>query len=115
MKDNRLRTLWQQDRPAVNAWLSLRDGFAAELMAHQGFDALTVDLQHGLADTHTMLPLLQANFIESNPGPVKAVMALAGLLEPVYRLPLVAPSSHTLETLRRIALDMGLLAETASA
>ncbi len=62
-----------------------------------------------------LLPLLQANFIESNPGPVKAVMALAGLLEPVYRLPLVAPSSHTLETLRRIALDLGLLAETASA
>lgn len=60
MKDNRLRTLWQQDRPAVNAWLSLRDGFAAELMAHQGFDALTVDLQHGLADTHTLLPMLQA-------------------------------------------------------
>jgi len=36
MKDNRLRTLWQQDRPAVNAWLSLRDGFAAERRAHQG-------------------------------------------------------------------------------
>ena len=62
-----------------------------------------------------LLPLLQANFIESNPGPVKAVMALAGLLEPVYRLPLVAPTSASLQTLRRIALELGLLAETASA
>ncbi len=62
-----------------------------------------------------ILPLLQANFLESNPGPVKAVMALAGLLEPVYRLPLVAPTSDTLQTLRRIALELGLLSETASA
>lgn len=62
-----------------------------------------------------LLPLLQANFLESNPGPVKAVMALGGLLEPVYRLPIVAPTSATLQTLRRIALDLGLLAENASA
>ncbi|HTU99837.1 MAG TPA: dihydrodipicolinate synthase family protein, partial [Luteitalea sp.] len=62
-----------------------------------------------------LLPLLQANFVESNPIPVKAVMALAGLIEPVYRLPMVNPSSQTLQTLRRIALDLGLLAETASA
>jgi hypothetical protein len=42
-------------------------------------------------------------------------MALAGLLDPVYRLPMVEPTSATLQTLRRIALDLGLLAETASA
>jgi 4-hydroxy-tetrahydrodipicolinate synthase len=62
-----------------------------------------------------LLPLLQANFVESNPVPVKAVMALAGLLEPVYRLPMVAPTSQTLQTLRQIAVDLGLLAETTSA
>jgi hypothetical protein len=43
------------------------------------------------------------------------VMALAGLLEPTYRLPMVAPTGHSLQTLRRIALDLGLLAETTSA
>ncbi len=62
-----------------------------------------------------LLPLLQANFIESNPIPVKAVMALAGLLEPVYRLPMVPPSQQAHETLRRVASDMGLLVEAASA
>ena len=62
-----------------------------------------------------LLPLLQANFIESNPIPVKAVMALAGLLEPVYRLPMVGPSSQTLQTLRAVAHELGLLAETTSA
>jgi len=62
-----------------------------------------------------LLPLLQANFIESNPIPVKAVMALAGLVEPVYRLPMVAPTSQTLQALRHIAVELGLLAETTSA
>ena len=38
------------------------------------------------------LPLMNVNFVESNPIPVKAAMALMGLLEPVYRLPLVPPS-----------------------
>ncbi len=63
---------------------------------------------------HRLLPLLQANFLEGNPIPVKAVMALAGLIEPVYRLPLVSPSSATLVALRAVAHDLGLLAEATS-
>jgi 4-hydroxy-tetrahydrodipicolinate synthase len=39
------------------------------------------------------LPLLEVNFVESNPIPVKAAMALMGLIEPVWRLPLVAPKA----------------------
>jgi 4-hydroxy-tetrahydrodipicolinate synthase len=58
-----------------------------------------------------LLPLLQANFIESNPIPVKAVMAMAGLLEPVYRLPMVPPSDATRTRLQGIAADLGLLAK----
>ena len=38
------------------------------------------------------LPLMDVNFVESNPIPVKAAMALMGLLEPVWRLPMVPPS-----------------------
>src|SRR6185295_7064566 len=42
---------------------------------------------------HTwLLPLIQVNFVESNPIPVKAAMASMGLLEEVYRLPLVPPT-----------------------
>jgi 4-hydroxy-tetrahydrodipicolinate synthase len=41
------------------------------------------------------MPLLQVNFIESNPIPVKWGMSLMGLLEPVYRLPLVEPSPES--------------------
>ncbi len=48
MRENRLRTLWRAGRGAVNGWLLMPDAFAAETMAHQGWDALTVDMQHGI-------------------------------------------------------------------
>jgi 4-hydroxy-2-oxoheptanedioate aldolase len=60
MKENRLRTLWQQDRAAVNGWLAIPNAFAAEVMAHQGWDTLTVDLQHGVVDYLAMVGMLQA-------------------------------------------------------
>jgi 4-hydroxy-tetrahydrodipicolinate synthase len=53
--------------------------------------------------------LLEVNFIETNPGPVKAAMALMGLLEPVFRLPLVAPKPENLAKIRSALEAMGLL------
>jgi 4-hydroxy-tetrahydrodipicolinate synthase len=55
------------------------------------------------------LPLMEANFLESNPIPVKASMAMMGLLEEVYRLPLTPPSPATKEKLRQILQEAGLL------
>jgi len=49
-----------------------------------------------------LLPLMLANFAESNPIPVKAVMALMGLLEPHYRLPMVPPRPETRDKLARV-------------
>ncbi len=60
MRENRLRTLWQADRPVVNGWLAIPSSFSAETMAHQGWDSLTIDLQHGVIDYAQMLPMLQA-------------------------------------------------------
>jgi len=60
MKDNRLRTLWKQDRAAVNGWLAIPDSFSAEVMARQGWDSLTIDLQHGVVDYQKMVTMLQA-------------------------------------------------------
>ncbi len=58
---------------------------------------------------YQILPLMNANFIETNPIPVKTVLAMMGLIDENYRLPLVPPSSDNRETLRGIAHDMGLL------
>jgi 4-hydroxy-2-oxoheptanedioate aldolase len=60
VRENRLRTLWQQGRAAVNGWLSIGNSFSAEVMAHQGWDTLTIDMQHGVIDYPAMVTMLQA-------------------------------------------------------
>lgn len=56
-----------------------------------------------------LLPLMRANFAETNPVPVKAAMQLLRRFEAHYRLPLVPPSEATLETLRKALGAAGLL------
>ena len=55
------------------------------------------------------LPLMNINFVESNPIPVKAAMALMGLLEPVWRLPMVPPSQANLAKIESVLSGVGLL------
>jgi 4-hydroxy-tetrahydrodipicolinate synthase len=56
------------------------------------------------------LPLMEINFVESNPIPVKAAMALMGLLEPVYRLPLCPANPTNLAKIEKVLETLGLLA-----
>ncbi len=60
MRENKLRTLWSEDKAAVNGWLAIANSFCAETMAHQGWDTLTIDLQHGVVDYQAMVGMLQA-------------------------------------------------------
>ena len=60
MRANPLRSLWTAGGAAVNGWLAIPNGFSAETMAHQGWDSLTIDLQHGVVDYQSMIPMLQA-------------------------------------------------------
>jgi len=60
------------------------------------------------------LPLMQANFIESNPLPVKAVLAMMGRIEEVYRLPLLPMRRDTRSKLQRVATEVGLIAKPAA-
>jgi 4-hydroxy-tetrahydrodipicolinate synthase len=55
-----------------------------------------------------LMPLMQVNFVEANPIPVKAAMASMGLLEEVYRLPMVAPRPETRVKIDRVLREMGL-------
>jgi 4-hydroxy-tetrahydrodipicolinate synthase len=55
------------------------------------------------------LPLMNVNFVESNPIPVKAAMALMGLLEPVYRLPMCPPTPASLARIEKVLETAGLL------
>ena len=53
--------------------------------------------------------LMEINFIESNPGPVKAALAMMGLIEPVYRLPVVPPRPESLRKIEQALSDLGLI------
>ncbi len=57
------------------------------------------------------LPLMLVNFIESNPIPVKAAMAAMGLLEPVWRLPLVPPQPQNQARIEAVLAETGLLSQ----
>jgi 4-hydroxy-tetrahydrodipicolinate synthase len=57
------------------------------------------------------LPLMQANFIESSPLPVKAVLAMMGKIEEVYRLPLLPMRRDTRSRLQKITAEVGLIAK----
>ena len=54
---------------------------------------------------------MNANFIESNPIPVKAGLAMMGIIEEVYRLPLVSPTEATRAKLKKTLSDLELIQE----
>ena len=55
-----------------------------------------------------LMPLLQVNFIESNPIPVKSAMAMLGLLEEIYRLPMVPPRPASREKIAAVLKSLGI-------
>ncbi|MGB6104375.1 MAG: aldolase/citrate lyase family protein [Pusillimonas sp.] len=60
MKENHVKQLWAQGQPALCGWISSGNAFVAEVMAAQGYDILTIDMQHGLADEAAALGILQS-------------------------------------------------------
>ena len=57
---NNLKTRWDAGEPTINGWLSIASPFVAEIMAAQGYDSVTIDLQHGAVDYQCALGMLQA-------------------------------------------------------
>lgn len=60
MRTNKLRQIWASGGAAINGWLAIPSGFSAETMAHQGWDSLTVDLQHGVVDYQAAVTMMTA-------------------------------------------------------
>ena len=60
MRANIVKQRWQAGEACVNGWCAIPNSFSAELMAHSGWDSLTIDLQHGMADYQTAVTMLQA-------------------------------------------------------
>ena len=60
MRKNKLKEIFKQNKSVINGWLQIPSSFSAEVMAHQGWDSLTIDMQHGVIDYPNALQMLQA-------------------------------------------------------
>jgi 4-hydroxy-tetrahydrodipicolinate synthase len=117
-----------RNKPAGFSLLSGDDAFTLPMMAVGGdgcisvvanelpkeFSDLVTHCLHGrwdkaLALHNRLLPLMNVNFIEANPIPVKAALAMMGMIEEVYRLPLVPLAEKNREKLRSVMKELKLL------
>tara|TARA_B100000579_G_scaffold215794_1_gene176461 strand:- start:3527 stop:4294 length:768 start_codon:yes stop_codon:yes gene_type:complete len=60
MRKNKLKRIFKEGKAAINGWLEIPSSFSAELMSHQGWDSLTIDMQHSAIDHSDILKLFQA-------------------------------------------------------
>ena len=60
MRKNKLKELFKAGKPIINSWLGVPSSFSAEVMANQGWDSLTIDMQHGIIDYANAVSMLQA-------------------------------------------------------
>ncbi len=68
MKPNHIKQQWKNKQPVLNGWLSIANSFSAEIVAHQGYDSVTIDMQHGIIDYADAVTMLQAiNTTEATP------------------------------------------------
>ena len=47
MRKNKLKELFKEGKAVINGWLEIPSSFSTEVMSHQGWDSLTIDMQHG--------------------------------------------------------------------
>lgn len=93
--------------------ISVASNEVPELMSRMVDAALAGRWNEARELHYRLLPLMETNFIESSPGPVKAVMAMMGLLEEEYRLPLVPIQEKSRARLREVMGALGLLQESS--
>jgi len=94
--------------------VSVASNEVPDLMSQMTNFALDGKWDEARALHYRLLPLMETNFIESSPGPVKAVMAMMGLVEENFRLPLVPVTEKSRAKLREVISELGLI-ESATA
>lgn len=92
--------------------ISVASNEAPDLMSRMVERSLTGEWQEARELHYRLLPLMDINFIESSPGPVKAAMRMMNLLEENFRLPLVPITNESCAKIRACLMELGLLKET---
>jgi 4-hydroxy-tetrahydrodipicolinate synthase len=95
--------------------ISVASNEAPALMSRMVDAALEARWDEARELHYRLLPLMDVNFVESSPGPVKAALTLMGLIEENFRLPLVPVQAATRERVREVLAGLGLLEETTHA
>ena len=95
--------------------ISVASNEAPELMSRYVDAALRANWDEARELHYKLLPLMEVNFIESSPGPVKAAMAMMGLLEENFRLPIVPIQEKSRIRVREVLVEVGLLKEPTHA
>ena len=60
MRKNKLKKIFKEGKAAINGWIEIPSSYSAETMAHQGWDSLTIDMQHGAIGQSDVLQIFQA-------------------------------------------------------
>ena len=60
MRTNKIKKMMKEGKPIINGWLQIPNSFTAEILANQGWDSLTLDMQHGIIDYSNAISMLQA-------------------------------------------------------
>ena len=60
MRENKLKSMWASGKVATNVWATVPSSYATEIIAHQGWDSITVDTQHGVVGYADMVAMLTA-------------------------------------------------------
>jgi 4-hydroxy-tetrahydrodipicolinate synthase len=94
--------------------ISVASNEAPELMSRLVNLALAGNWDEARALHYRLLALMETNFIESSPGPVKAALAMMGLIDENYRLPLVPIQEKSRARVREVLLELGLLKGTTA-
>jgi 4-hydroxy-tetrahydrodipicolinate synthase len=95
--------------------ISVASNEAPGEMARMTALAVAGDFAAARALHRRLHPLMEVNFIESNPGPVKAALALMGLLEPFYRLPAVPVRPESRRKIESVLAELGVLPADSTA
>ena len=97
---NNLLKIWKENKPVVNSWLSIPNSFTAEAFGKMGWDAITVDMQHGQADYSSSIAMLQALSSSTSTPMVRVPWSEPGIIMRMLDLGvlgIIAPMINTKE------------------
>ena len=97
---NNLLKIWKEKKPVVNGWLSIPNSFTAEAFGKMGWDAITIDMQHGQTDYSTSVAMLQALSSSTSTPMVRVPWSEPGIIMRMLDLGvlgIIAPMINTKE------------------